>query len=324
VLSPSFGFKLTTDEAGNETVGTGSTSDGCVTLADDLLPGTYYLWETSCPDGWVSTMTEPVPVELTLPAEPEPGYEKAADYGNVPLGQIQVCKFYDYNENGVKDAGESALSNPPFEFKFTLKDENGIEVGTLSTEAAGCVTFPQLRPGIYYLWETSLPKGGWVSTMGEPLVIELKPDATSIPGYEEAVDYGNVLWQDETAWATGDRYVEKGDWATYVKYEGEAKAVTLYAGQWMNAGTVTFSGPVDGWVTITISLDGWSFADDRENIKVQDYAEAPSGKPSPGRFEYKTTAPPATISVPENDFYGVHVDLERKVPYDELGEEEDG
>ena len=124
------------------------------------------------------------------------------------------------------------------------------------------------------------------------------------------------LWADETAWSDGDRYVEQqGNWATYTAYVADT-TVTLYAGQTYDAGSVHFSSPADGNVTITITLNaGFRFADVFENVKVQGYDSAPFGNPSPGLFDNKETAEPGDISfeiiVPVNNFYGVHVDLER-------------
>ncbi len=123
-------------------------------------------------------------------------------------------------------------------------------------------------------------------------------------------------WVRETAWAAGSPYNPGdtgGNWATYTPYSGVPATVTLYAGQTMPAGTVHFSAPVGGVVTITISLNaGWRFYDDAENVKIQDYAAAPSGNPSPGQFDTKgdATGSPFSISVPQNNFYGVHVDVE--------------
>lgn len=121
-----------------------------------------------------------------------------------------------------------------------------------------------------------------------------------------------VICQEETAWAAGIRYVTRGDWATYTPYEGVAKSVTLFAGQTMDAGTVFFSAPVGGMVTIRIELnDGWEFQDVSANVKIQDYEVAPTRKPSPGLFDYKgdATGDSFEIEVPLNNFYGVHVDL---------------
>jgi len=120
-------------------------------------------------------------------------------------------------------------------------------------------------------------------------------------------------WIGETAWGAGDRYEDPGNWATFTSYTGVAKTVTLFAGQTLDAGTVAFSAPVGGVVTITITLNpGWRFADVAENVKIQDYAAAPSGNPAIGLFAHKgdATSSPFSIEVPENGFYGVHADVE--------------
>jgi hypothetical protein len=140
------------------------------------------------------------------------------------------------------------------------------------------------------------------------------------------VECGNgngECYQDETAWAANGnapgslRYVNRGNWATYVAYA--AKTVNIYAGQNMLAGTATFSAEYDGKVDITINLTGGFIffhkdADNPEdNLKVQDYATAPSGNPAPGLFAWKETlafgATTATITVPLNNFYGIHLDV---------------
>ena len=129
---------------------------------------------------------------------------------------------------------------------------------------------------------------------------------------------GQMCYEEETAWADGEPYNpdEPGNWATYTPYYGEEQTVTLYAGQTMDAGTVHFSAPEDGDVTITITLGGsWYFADVDENVKIQDYIDAPSGNPQPGHFDWKYNAEesPFSASVPQNNFYGVHVDLLHEV-----------
>jgi hypothetical protein len=139
-----------------------------------------------------------------------------------------------------------------------------------------------------------------------------------------------LCYQDETAWAVGADYNDKGgNWAMYVGYDGTEKTVDIRAdggdGVGMVAGTVTFSEAVDGEVTITIELaDGWIFYydlnDDEEdnNIKVQDYANAPKGNPKVGKFDWKAMAlvgsTSYTITVDQNNYYGVHLDLAYEVP----------
>jgi len=119
----------------------------------------------------------------------------------------------------------------------------------------------------------------------------------------------------ESGWAAGTRYVSKGNWATYTPYAA-GSTVKLFAGQTIEAGSVTFSVPdSDNKVTITITLKpGWFFDNVPENVKIQDYATTPpSRNPSPGQFAWKGYASLCSFSmrVPANKFYGVHVDLWR-------------
>lgn len=133
-----------------------------------------------------------------------------------------------------------------------------------------------------------------------------------------------LVFKGETAWAANGnkpgelRYTQRGNWATYVKYTGP-KTTTLFAAQTIPVGTVQFSAIDGSMVTITINLSGgWEFGNVMENLKVQDYATAPSGNPAPGLFAHKTTCDPAestcSITVPANNFYGVHVNVGTWMP----------
>jgi hypothetical protein len=137
-------------------------------------------------------------------------------------------------------------------------------------------------------------------------------------------------FDDETAWAAGTRYTARGNWATYTAYAGMEKTVTLFAGQTINVGTVKFTPLLNGFVRITVTLTApWAFEVNFEqdadgnattvrdnNVKVQDYATAPSGNPAPGLFMWKGvgTGTSFSIQVPNNNFYGVHVDVAKEKP----------
>jgi hypothetical protein len=134
------------------------------------------------------------------------------------------------------------------------------------------------------------------------------------------------VFEGETAWAANGeeplelRYTQRGNWATYVQYDGGEKTTTLFAGQTINVGSVTFSAPdTYDMVTITVALTGdWEFEDVAENLKVQDYADPPSGNPAPGGFDHKedcdAESKTCSIKVPENNYYGVHVNVGQWVP----------
>jgi hypothetical protein len=139
------------------------------------------------------------------------------------------------------------------------------------------------------------------------------------------VNVQKLIFEGETAWAANGnkpgelRYNQRGNWATYVKYDGLEKTTTLFAGQNIDVGTVTFSAPDNGYVSITVNLkDGWEFEDVAEYLKVQDYAAAPSGNPAPGQFDHKISDG-NTIIVPQNNFYGVHVNVGTWVPDPNFG-----
>ena len=121
----------------------------------------------------------------------------------------------------------------------------------------------------------------------------------------------NECYKGETAWTAGSRYVSKGNWATYTAYDGVEKTVDLLAAQTKLAGTVTFSAPVDGNVTITVNFNyGWQFQNVTEYLKVQDYPGVPLAEnPNPGGFSWKISTG-NSIVVPVNNYYGVHVDVE--------------
>lgn len=125
-------------------------------------------------------------------------------------------------------------------------------------------------------------------------------------------------WEGETAWSDGPEY-RLPSFEMYTQYDEEYapfEVDLLASSQKIKAGTVHFSAAVDGKVTITITLDpGWRFGQVIENVKVQDYAEAPpyGTNPAPGTFAHKGTATdsPFSIVVPLNNYYGVHVDVDR-------------
>lgn len=115
----------------------------------------------------------------------------------------------------------------------------------------------------------------------------------------------------ETAWSDGSSY-GGGNWATYTEYEA-GKTVPLYAGQHYHIGDVTFSASNGGMITIIITMnETGGFQNKSENVKIQDYENAPTGNPQNGKFEYKATvsadSTSFSIDVPKNNYYGIHVD----------------
>ena len=203
---------------------------------------------------------------------------------------------------------------------FTLRESGDIQYvdWSISSPYVVCAVIVKGGPGarVYYY-----PTGaGSDSGLTAPINSKNgKPyDVSHVTFVFYRTDMPPECWKNETAWAAGSRYVTRGNWATYTKYDSDS-TVTLYAGRTMEAGTVQFSAVSDGTVTITITLaSGWRFAPVPENVKIQDYATAPSGNPSPGLFDWKGTADSDSntfsIKVPANNYYGVQVDVQHRVP----------
>jgi hypothetical protein len=160
---------------------------------------------------------------------------------------------------------------------------------------------------------------------GSPITVDVFGNPrTNVLGFRDIgavqiLGAAGECWEEETAWSDGDGYLGADNWATYTTYECAYLEVTLFAGQDMDAGTVIFSDPVNGIVTITIELnEGWRFLDDDENLKIQGYDAPPMGKPRSGEFDYKFNAvggDPFSVDVPVDCnngmyYYGVHVDVE--------------
>ncbi len=78
---------------------------------------------------------------------------------------ICVTSFKDPNGNDVQDPGESALLGST----FTVTDQNGIVIGTITAPA--CLTVP--RPGTYTIQEQAPP--GWLPTQANPQTVTIAP-----------------------------------------------------------------------------------------------------------------------------------------------------
>lgn len=134
-----------------------------------------------------------------------------------------------------------------------------------------------------------------------------------------AVHVQCYVFQGETAWAAGTRYVPKGNWAMYVKYTSSPTTYMIKAGQSMDAGsaTITTNGST---VTVTVNLsNGWTFASGvGDDLKIQQYSSTPpQSNPAPGQFQWKTdcTGTTCTISgIPLAMYYGIHLDVGHLVP----------
>jgi hypothetical protein len=95
-------------------------------------------------------------------------------FGNIQLGSISACKFYDRNANGVNDQ-EPAVAG--ILFKLDGVNVRGDEIHLDGhTGEDGCVTFPDLLPGDYTLTEV-LPSADWMATTDTTVNVTLPEGA---------------------------------------------------------------------------------------------------------------------------------------------------
>ncbi len=126
-------------------------------------------------------------------------------------------------------------------------------------------------------------------------------------------------WRSETATGAGIRYPGTSNWFMYTGYN--TTKVDLIAGQNYDAGDIymTRSGG-NTYIKVTLA-SGFRWANASQNLKIQDFAKAPTKYVQPGNFKYKFTVTPQstvtyTAKIPGDTakFYGIHADVERYVP----------
>jgi hypothetical protein len=251
--------------------------------------------------------------------------------------------------DAAKECGQLTDENGQALYDFAYKVDNPANNGVYGPEAGQTITILNSDGYIFDWTVTPYPLGAVLVKAGSP---QSCPDGNYLVYTYNGASSDTDLWapcdkqvshvtfcwnktsmcyEEETAWAQGERYVRRGNWAMYVAYPGTGQPVDLIAdgGDPATAivvGTATFSAPIDGKVTITINLTGGAifYYDVNDpwydnNLKVQDYKNPPAPKnPKVGRFEWKTRIEPGSttgsITVPENNFYGVHLDVAVPVP----------
>lgn len=118
-------------------------------------------------------------------------------YGNVGLGQVEACKFYDRDADGVWDVGEPGVSG--WKMVLTGTAVTGDTVGPLTqyTGEGGCTTFGNLLPGTYQVEEILAecePGSLWQATGPTTItsVLGSTVDGGTIAGATLDADFGNV------------------------------------------------------------------------------------------------------------------------------------
>jgi hypothetical protein len=125
-------------------------------------------------------------------------------------------------------------------------------------------------------------------------------------------------WRGETATGAGTRYPGTSNWFMYTAFT--TNKVDLIAGQHYDAGDIYMTrNGTSTYIKITLHT-GFRWANVSQNLKIQDFANAPTKYVQPGNFKYKFTVTPQstvtyTAKIPGTTakFYGIHADVERFV-----------
>jgi uncharacterized repeat protein (TIGR01451 family) len=141
----------------------------------------------------------------------------------VPGGDISVFKFYDTDQDGVKDANETQFLSG-----WDIHLSNGDPINTVTTDASGKAFFDYLPPGTYYVSETL--KDGWHSNTPQPIEVVVGK------GQSKTVYIGNFellpeikltksgTFEDENA----DGFAQVGETISYTFKVENTGNVTLY------------------------------------------------------------------------------------------------
>ena len=250
------------------------------------------------------------------------------NFENAPLYSISGYKINADTEGGIED------------WEITLTKLNGEEFEPIikNTNEDGKYIFKELRAGEYRVEEEE--RIGW-ETVGltfYDITLPAEGDSSEPRNYKmddfinrEIVDEEPECF-DETIWAANDgplteRFVERGNWATYVKYEigNGLKEYSLYASQDHEAGTLKVYDNGDNiFVKYVIGAEdnnykdgycgSWSYLTEYHLhiSESNDFSGVTNrqGNPIPGQFDHKG------VLEGENSTGWINIEIERN-NYDE-------
>jgi hypothetical protein len=214
-----------------------------------LSPGTYTVSEV-LKAGWVQTGPPPPRTYTVTVASGD--YSTGNDFGNAHVGSISGQKFYDFNGDGVKDAGEPGLAG------WTINLAGPVN-SSVVTDDAGDYMFQNLIPGIYTLTEELRP--GWAQTLpaSGSYIIGLESDENETDvdfGNRQTIGRGNILgsvFDDQNGNGVKDAG-EPGlsDWRVQLSGPGGVSTLTDPNGDYK------FSNIAAGTYDVTVFLpSGW-------------------------------------------------------------------
>ncbi len=335
-------YKSNTDEKKLDKLGFKETdSDGFYKFTEDLEEGFYIVREV-LKDGWEQVSpTDPdyYFVELTNEnRNSENNIFKNQRIDDDPLYSISGRKL-DYESKKGLDGWEirlfSSFDDPvPLEIKLTDTVD----------DVKGYYEFINLEAGEYIVKEVL--KSGWKQI--EPsdpgyhkitLPVQNGEDGNAVginfinkKIIDELVCFDETIWAAEYGIPGAERFVNRGNWATYIEYDLGAGTklnpvvYTLYAGQDHEAGSLeVYDDGYDIFIKYLIDAEdnnykdgycgSWSYLTEYHLHVVNEFDEFSSvrnrpGNPIPGQFDYK-----GVLEDGENNTVSIDI---------EIGEEFDG
>lgn len=115
-------------------------------------------------------------------------------YGNVGLGKITACKFYDRDGDGEEDADEPPVAGWRFRLTGTTAAGTPVAPVVQTTDETGCTTFDDLLPGNYTVEELIPGTGVWrpVGPTSAPVTVRSILEGNRLTGSMEVVKFGNI------------------------------------------------------------------------------------------------------------------------------------
>ncbi len=183
-------------ETGDDSTPAGPVEKGQY-LFTNLQPGTYRVCE-DLQNGWKQTEPSSGPERNSTFCREvvvTPGQKVTLQhFGNFQLGQITACKYVDANGSGLKDAGDTSLSN----ISMILSKYVGSSWTPQSTQAtseSGCTVFTGLAPGQYRVQEdySDTDLADYYPVNGSKT--DQKQDFTVTSGSSQTVDFLNAHYR---------------------------------------------------------------------------------------------------------------------------------
>jgi len=276
----------------------------------------YYLVKEVPQDNWEQVNpSDPDYYKIILPDDAN----EVKNVGDIDFKNAPLYSISGYKIDAVTGAG---IEGWEIEIFYLVDDEKGDSVFNepFKTDEDGYYIFEGLRAGEYRVEEED--RVGWeaVGLTSYDITLPAEGDASE-PGNYGDFNFENKFIEeeelecfDDTIWAAdgepgATRFVNRGNWGTYVEYEIGAGAVgdpveyTLYAGQYHEAGTLeVYDDNGNIFVRYLIGSDeddsykdgycgSWSYLTEYHLQVVNNFSDFDSvrtrqGNPIPGQFEY--------------------------------------